>query len=158
MGTGTFVVGVFVLAGIYKITHILLLLCCPVRISRCKKCVKRVPTDFAHYVGEFDFTIDDEEPHVHEVPPLRLSGEKAAKRVGEMYEASDVSSADLERGETKGLVPMEAMSEIVNLKPGSMESSKQALELASENSTLSRPDSAEDLVQDDDSSAHSPNN
>lgn len=157
MGTGSFVVAVFTLAGVYKITHILLLLCCPVPISRCKKRMKREPTDFAHYLGEFDFSIDEEPQVVHDVPPLRLSGERSnsdAKRVGEVYEASDVSSMDLERGETKGLVAMsEIRSDKVNLMPVSDKTKSDTIKLASEKSTDSRPGSSEDLVQEDDNDA-----
>ena len=119
--------------------------------------MKREPTDFAHYLGEFDFAIDEEPQVVHEVPPLRLSGGKSnndAMRVGEMYEASDVSSMDLERGEVRGLVPMTAFSsEQVNLKPGSHQTKSDTFKLASEKSTDSRPGSSEDLVQDDDNAS-----
>ena len=62
MGSGSLVVCFFVASGIFKITHLLSLQCCPVSITFCKKKARTIPRDFSNYATEFDWNAEDYEP------------------------------------------------------------------------------------------------
>ena len=61
-GLGTFVISVYVFAAIYKLSFILLVLICPVKIVNMKKRWNNVPLDYNQYENEFDFNCDPEDP------------------------------------------------------------------------------------------------
>jgi len=60
LGTGSAILGIFGLAFVYKITHLVSVLICPVSILRCKKRYHNKQLDFSHYQDEFDFMIGEE--------------------------------------------------------------------------------------------------
>lgn len=60
MGSGSLVMCFFVASGLYKITHLLSLQCCPVVITAVKKKFRKIPRDFSNYGNEFDFECDSE--------------------------------------------------------------------------------------------------
>ena len=71
LGSGLFVISLYVLAFLVKITHLLASLICPIKVVACKKTWHKKPRDFSHYLGEFDFTVDlEDEPACY---PARLS-------------------------------------------------------------------------------------
>ena len=63
-GLGSFVILVYFSAAIYKVTHLLSVLICPVAIVNCKKRWNKVPTDFSQYEGEFDFDCENDDEQI----------------------------------------------------------------------------------------------
>lgn len=61
-GLGTFVFSVYAFAAFYKLSFVIAVLICPVKIVNFKKKWNKVPLDYSQYVGEFDFNCDEEDP------------------------------------------------------------------------------------------------
>ena len=66
LGSGCFVLTIYVSAFLYKIVHLLALLICPNCMVNIKKTIHKKPKNFACYQGEFEFTIDlSKDPECH---------------------------------------------------------------------------------------------
>jgi len=67
LGSGCFVLTIYVSAFLYKILHLLALLICPNFMVCIKKTYHKKPKTFASYHGEFEFTIDlSKDPECHD--------------------------------------------------------------------------------------------
>ena len=73
MGSGSLILAYLVLAGLFKIVHILMLQISPMCVMIVKKRYHNVPRTFNHYGNEFNFECDQEAPcwDKQEVTPSR---------------------------------------------------------------------------------------
>lgn len=62
LGSGSFVFGMYVLACLARIPHLLCVVICPMTAMRMKKRLNKVPIGFKHYDNEFDFNCETEDP------------------------------------------------------------------------------------------------
>ena len=60
LGSGSIILASYVLAFLFKISHLVSVLVCPICMTSCKKKNKKIPVDFSHYVGEFEFVCSTE--------------------------------------------------------------------------------------------------
>ena len=65
-GVGSFTIGMYTIAGVIRISHLLAVVICPMPIMRFKKKWHKIDIGFEHYEGEFDFDvkIDEEAPEI----------------------------------------------------------------------------------------------
>ena len=79
--TGTFCIGVYLCAFLYKIIHLVMSLVCPIGISNMKRGWAGIPNrDFSHYEEEFDFeaNINEQPDYWNATGPEKLHTDRDA--------------------------------------------------------------------------------
>ena len=62
MGSGSLTLGYIALSFLFKLSHLLCLLICPMLVVCTKKRHHKIPRDFSNFANEFEFDCDEEPP------------------------------------------------------------------------------------------------